>query len=377
MKTLHLVGNWESDVGYAWKMIERFWIELARNHAGRTILTFPKVRGLSPELKTSGIEIIEFKFDFSRPKELVRFVREQDVGHLYLTDQLYSSSVYRKLRRAGVETITFHDHTPGGRTIPTGPKRFLKTLKTRFAGADAYIATTEYIRERHLNVVCAPPARCYVARNGVHPNLYTRAQSTIRQELGISPDTVLIVSSSRATAYKRIHEIVDAAMWLQDRDVCFIHCGRGNDTKYFEALQERARGLNNFRLLGDRNDVLKILPACDIAVHAAEGEVGYSLAMLEFMAAGLPTVVRNDPSVCGCIKDEVTGLLFKNTDELLTKLDRLIRSREGRQRMGLAAQAVVLQKYRLTDTISSVVSIMKAVSSGEWQSEKDPLPSRG
>jgi len=364
--TLHLVGNWESDVGYAWKMIEQFWIALAKAYPGKTILTFPKVRGLNPEFKTAGIDVIEFAFDFRRPKELARFARAYDVRHLYLSDQPYSSPVYPWLRLAGVKTITVHDHTPGSRTIPTGFKALAKATAVRLMGADAYIATTPYVRKRHLEVVKAPAARCYVAPNGVSPNPYTRDQSTIREDLGVLPNTVLIVSSSRATAYKRIHEIVQAAARLQDRNVYFIHCGRGTDIAYFESLQRDTRALKNFRLLGDRNDVLKILPACDIAVHAAEGEVGYSLAILEFMSSGLPTVVRNDQSVCGCIDDGVTGLLFSDVEDLVAKLDRLIGRSAERQCMGRAAQIVATRDYQLRDTVAAVVRTMQTVIGPDW-----------
>lgn len=360
--TLHLVANWPSDTGYAWKMIERLWIALAQAYPGKTILTFPKVTTVNPALLGAGIEIIEFDFDLTRPRELISFVKCHGVKHIYLSDRNYASPVYPRLRAAGVRSITLHDHTPGARSIPGHIKRLGKALATRLMGADTYIATTPWVRQRHLNVVCAPRRRCKIAHNGIDPNPYTRADSSIRQELGISEDTVLIVSCSRATAYKRIHLIVEAAAMVRKlrQNVCFIHVGKGSDQAYFADLQSMIcrKGLaSSFRLLGDRDDVARILPGCDIGVHASQGEVGYSLATLEMMSAGLAVVVPDDPSVAGCVEDGVTGRCFQpgSIDQLASRLMGLIDDKTMRSEMGHVAREVVNSLCTMEGTISETV----------------------
>lgn len=360
--TLHLVANWPSDTGFAWKMIERLWIALSQAYPGKTVLTFPKLTTVSQSLQQSGIEIIEFDFDLERSKDISRFSRNHGVKHLYLSDRNYVSPVYPRLRLEGVRSITVHDHTPGTRSIPGPIKRLSKALATRLMGADTYIATTPWVRQRHLDVVCAPHHRCKVAQNGIDQNRYTRAASTIRQDLGISDDTTLIVSCSRATAYKRIHLIVEAAAVVRGlrSKVCFIHIGKGSDEAYFGSLQALIcrKGLStSFRLLGDREDVASILPGCDIGVHASQGEVGYSLATLEMMSAGLPVVVPDDPSVAGCIEDGVTGRCFQpgNKDQLVSRLMGLIDDKELRNELGTAARETVNARYTLDGTIKATV----------------------
>src|SRR6185437_1215122 len=317
MLNLLLVGNWESGVGYAWRMMEQFWVALARAYPDRkTVLCFPKVTTVNPDLVEAGIEIVEFNFDLARPLELARFIRQHQIGHLYLSDRAYSTWVYRLLRFAGVRTITVHDHTPGPRTVPKGLKRFAKGVSTRLMGADAYIATSNYVLDRLRNVALAPANRCFLAQNGVVPNTLTRQHETIRAELGISPHTLLVVSSSRATRYKRIDDIIEAAALLKaarpEANVRFIHCGNGPDFDFFSKLV-MDRGLQGYyRLLGARSDMASVLVGCDIAVHASQGEVGLSLAILEFMSAGLPAVIADDPSVCQCIRDGDSGLLFRS-----------------------------------------------------------------
>ena len=35
MKNILLVGNWSSDTGYAWWLMETFWVAIARKFRGR------------------------------------------------------------------------------------------------------------------------------------------------------------------------------------------------------------------------------------------------------------------------------------------------------------------------------------------------------
>jgi glycosyltransferase involved in cell wall biosynthesis len=119
-----------------------------------------------------------------------------------------------------------------------------------------------------------------------------------------------------------------------------------------------------FRLLGKRIDVDHVLIGCDIAVHASQGEVGLCLAILEFMSAGLPSVVADDPSVwCECIRDGETGLLFRSgsPEDMSEKLLRLIDDMSLRQRIGVAARRTANAEYDLRDTIAGVINAVRVV----------------
>lgn len=358
-KNILLVGNWSSDTGYAWMMIERFWIAIAQAFPDRkTFLCFPEVRTVNPEIAAAGIVIEEFDFNFKFPNRLAQFCRDRDIALIYLTDRPYTSRVYSKLRRSGVQRIIVHDHTPGHRTRPSAIKMMLKRLAVRAFGADTYIACSEQVMERFVNVGCLPQTRCRLARNGIDISRFPQPGPTIRTELSLSQDTVLIVSCSRLHPYKRVHDIVDAAALLRDLDVHFIHIGDGPD---YHALQERIRAWNldqHFTLLGLRTDVAKVLSGCDIAVHASSGEVGLCLAILEFMASRLAVAVTDEPSVSRIINPGITGLTFAhaNVSSLADSLRTLALDRELRQRLGQAARKAVQVNYELKNTIESVVN---------------------
>lgn len=365
-KNILLVGNWSSDTGYAWKMIELFWIAIAQAFPDRrTFLCFPEVRTVNPKIASAGIEVEEFDFDFQNPNRLVQFCRERDVALIYLTDRPYTSPVYPKLRRSGAQRIVVHDHTPGQRTRPSVLKRLLKKIDANTFGADAYIACSEQVLERLVNVGCLPRTRCHLARNGIDISQFPQLNPTIRTELALSPDTVLIVSCSRLHPYKRVHDIVDAAALLDDMNVHFIHIGDGPE---YGPLQERihAHGLRQrFTLLGRRSDVAQVLSGCDIAVHASSGEVGLCLAILEFMASGLALAITDEPSVSSLIEPGVTGLTFahSNVGSLADSLRTLSTDGNLRRQLGQAARTAVESRYHIQNTIASVVNAVTSTLS--------------
>jgi len=93
----------------------------------------------------------------------------------------------------------------------------------------------------------------------------------------------------------------------------FVLVGDGEARPGFEK-QVKELGLGqSFFFLGRRNDVPRILTSCDIAVLPSRAE-GLSNAVLEYMAAGLPTVVTRVGGNEELIEDGVTGLLVPAED---------------------------------------------------------------
>lgn len=357
-----LVGNWRSDAKYAWKMIERFWIAIAEAFPNRRkILCFPEITTVNPALAAAGIEIKEFDFDFRHPAALFHFCRRNGIGLIYLTDRPYRAPLYPLLKAAGVHKIIVHDHTPGRRTEPSGPKRLAKKTAIRLFGADAYIACSEYVLDRFTKACCIPPKRCYLAENGIDLSKFPHPHPTIRHELSLSQTTRLVVSCSRVHTYKRITDIVDAAALLGDLDIHFIHIGDGPD---FQMLRSRiqAHGLcERFTLLGSQHDVPRILAGCDIAVHASNGEVGLCLSILEFMASGLPVVATDEPSVSRLIEPGKTGLTYPhgNVRALADRIKLLANDQYMRKHIGSTARKKTETQYRIETTISNVVAVIK------------------
>ena len=369
MKNILLVGNWPSDTGYAWWLMERFWIAIARHYKTserRIFVSFPQVREVNPDFAAAGIEVVEFTFDLSHPDRIKSLIEQHKIGCVYLTDQKYLSPTYRAMRKAGVEIIIVHDHTPGERTTASGPRRWLKSFMGRIPGlgADAYIAVSPPVFERFLNAACLPRHKCFLATNGIDIEKFHESPAVdIRRELGLTMEAKLVVSVGRASQYKGIQRIIEAASIVREKStqpVHFIHCGDGPDLGFFNDLIAKRRLQDRFLMLGKRSDVAGILKSCDIAAHASEGE-GLSLAILEFMEAELPVVLPDSPTVSQSVQDRVSGLLYRrgSVEDLAAKLLELLESPSLRKSMGSAAQRAVHEKYDLNGTIRDLIGVFE------------------
>jgi glycosyltransferase involved in cell wall biosynthesis len=93
----------------------------------------------------------------------------------------------------------------------------------------------------------------------------------------------------------------------------FVMVGDGKERPNF-AKQVSDLGLSqNFIFLGSRGDVPRILASCDIAVLPSRAE-GLPNAVLEYMAAGLPTVVSRVGGSEDLVQDGISGLLVPPED---------------------------------------------------------------
>jgi glycosyltransferase involved in cell wall biosynthesis len=141
--------------------------------------------------------------------------------------------------------------------------------------------------------------------------------------------------------------------------VRFFYIGDGPDSA---RLKDLAAGLEldggAFTFLGRRNDVRRILPAFDVALHAAEGE-GFSLAILEYMSAGLATLVPDVPSVAQAVDHQRTGWVYAHRIvESASKAVQAMRDPRTRHKLGEAAAKEVATRYSWERTRTGFRALM-------------------
>ncbi|VAW80317.1 hypothetical protein MNBD_GAMMA12-2376 [hydrothermal vent metagenome] len=324
-----LVANWESNVGYAWWLMESFWIEIAKHLASRnmqSLLIYPEITKIPETITNSGITVAKHRFQdktLTGLRNLHKLIKRYNIKHIYLTDSPTYSLMYLILRLWGINTITIHEHTPGERTPPGKLLKFIKKAihRTPLITANRYIAVSEYIFDRFINISCIPFHKCRCASNGIIPfELKGLNQYYAHQLFGIPKEKVIVVTTGRATYYKKIDFFIKCANELVNirsmNNFHFVYCGDGPNLEDFKNMVYIFKLNKNFTFAGRRNDIRQILPSCHIGLHTSAGEVGYSLSILEYMSANLLTIVPDNPSVSLATTNNVTGLLYKENDIL-------------------------------------------------------------
>ena len=356
MDTLLLVANWPSDVGYAWWLMESYWAELARHHKGRTVLAYPKVTTIPKAIAEAPLEVIEADFTANgKVANQCALIKRLGVQTVYLTDQAPCRLRNVCWRRAGVRRIVTHDHTPGLRTTATGWRRALKATRARLPGytADIAIGATELVRRRLVEVSCLPEARTRVVPNGLPP--VTVAPKDVRAEFGIHSDRVILVTTGRAAAIKNVPFALRCIKQIPEAHL--LHIGDGPELEAWQGLAKQLGVEHRVTWAGKRSDVAALLPSCDIAIQPSKGEVGYSLSILEYMRAGLPVIVPDNPSVCGATTDGVDGRIYREDDttDAVACLRELVASPTLRREMGRNGQQAVRHRFSLAEAHARLV----------------------
>lgn len=368
-----LVANWDSGVGYAWWLMESFWAALARAYSPthRVVAAFPKVTTISPVLEQAPLEVVEEPFAGSSVADLkrqARFLRQNRVRVIYFSDRATWAFRFLWYRVSGVEVIVTHDHAPGLRTVPRGMKRLAKHWIHRIPGinVDAAVGATEFVRERLVETACVPASRCFAAPNGLPPAAPAIEPLDVHATFGIDPKRNVLVMAARANRYKNIGFVLDVLAGLEAAEresLCFLFVGDG---PHLDSFRQRATELGVASMCifaGRREDVPAILHGCDLAVQSSRGEVGYSLSILEYMQAGLPVLVPDDPSVCGATTDGETGLVYRdgNVADAREALRRLLADSAEARRMGAMAKRVVEERFQLEDSHRALLAVFRAI----------------
>jgi glycosyltransferase involved in cell wall biosynthesis len=184
-----------------------------------------------------------------------------------------------------------------------------------------------------------------------HPD--PEARDSLRRELGLPNETMLIGMAARFHVQKGHKNFVEAASRLHAAmpDVRFLLCGKGAEKANSELtgwIQSAGASLTSrFHLLGARNDMARIFAALDISTSASLSEA-FPMAVGEAMASGTPCVVT-DVGDSALIVGETGRVAPPSDPERLSEAwkDLLTASATTRQALGQAARTRVEQNFNV------------------------------
>ncbi len=286
-------------------------------------------------LRDAGVEVLLLnrrgKFDLRSLRRLVQPLRSQHVDLIHA--HKFGSNVWGAFlgRSLGVPVVIAHEHTWSfeGQL----PRRLVdRHLVARFS--DAVIAVSDADRERMVAKVKMPPEKVVVVPNGI--SFHSGDGDAIRQELQIGPDAPVLVQTAGLRPQKAVEVMLRAMAILLTThpDARLLVAGGGDQSALRATATELGLG-EGVCFLGARGDVPDILAAADVGVLSSDFE-GMPLAVLEYMAAGLPVVATEVGGVPEIVRSGETGLLVAPRDPvaLAAGLRRLLDDRALARAMG-------------------------------------------
>jgi glycosyltransferase involved in cell wall biosynthesis len=203
-------------------------------------------------------------------------------------------------------------------------------------------------------------------------------RNDVRASLGIRPDALTFVIVANLIPYKGHRDLIAAFGKAHPR----LPAGWrllvvGRDDGIGAKLRDQAASLGiaeNVIFLGSRRDVPDILRSADIGVSASHQE-GFSNAILESMAAALPTIATNVGGNPEAIVDGETGLIVAPRDlaQMQEAIERLASDTGLRAMMGQEASRRIEQHFGLDTCVARYEELYEGLMKGKRPGEIDSL----
>ena len=171
-------------------------------------------------------------------------------------------------------------------------------------------------------------------------------QCDIKKELGIAEDAFLILSVGELLPRKNQQVIIRALGLLNNKDIHYILCGKGNQLAELQKLAKENHVENQVHFLGYRKDILNIYGQTDLLAFPSMRE-GLGLAGLEAMYCGLPLVTSNTSGPRDYMENGKTGYMFDPYDAkgFAEGIQKLRKNVELRKACGEYNQKAVIPYY--------------------------------
>lgn len=313
-----------------------------------------------------GLDVVELHtdkaFDPSAVFRLNRILADRHVN--ILCSHGYKANVIGRLATwiAGIP----HLAVSRGWTAENRKIRFYEMLDRFFLRhANRVVAVSNGQRKKILKLGISPE-RVAVIHNAIDVSAVTVSEqkSSIRQELGIPQDAVLVVSAGRLSPEKNHAAMIETAraVCAARRDVYFAVFGEGFLRADLEARISRAGLKGRFFLPGFRRDILNLFREIDIFMLPSFTE-GLPNVALEAFAVSKPivaTAVGGTPEV---VQHGISGFLT-NPEDIQTMTGHLLQlaeSRELRSQMGEAGRRFVAEHFGFERQTKNYVELYEAV----------------
>jgi glycosyltransferase involved in cell wall biosynthesis len=239
------------------------------------------------------------------------------ISHSAWTQAVYGST----LRKSGIPVVFWMHGAFDG--------HWLQKLASRHK-PDFVICNSEYTRSTLAKVYSRVKSKVVHYPVSTTPVLVNRQH--VREELGASAETVVILMASRMEDWKGHLNLIHAAAKLNTRSNWVIWIAGGSQTpseaRYQQSITSEIERLNlkqRIRLLGQRSDVLALMRAADIFCQPNADPEPFGVVFIEALQAGLPVVTY---SMGGPreILDDMSGVLVEpgDTAALSDSLAKLI-----------------------------------------------------
>ncbi|MDQ6420679.1 glycosyltransferase [Paenibacillus sp. LHD-117] len=256
--------------------------------------------------------------------------------------------------------LAIHGSTKEAMDIPIHKKIILKSLEvlTLKMAAGTY-AVSNYVSDwkmvrRHSSKFLG---RIYNMAIVSEKKEEYATNNSIRKELGINDDELIIVSTGRITKDKGFEVLTDAVKKMNNYngEVRFVIVGDGPYLKTMQTELKNEISSNKVFLLGYRTDIDRILYGSDIFVICTLHET-LCMSLLEAAKCGLALVASNVGGIPEIVENDYNGYLIPLNDSQAVRdaLCKLVSDPNTRSKFSNNSKKVVKERFSDEEIINQI-----------------------
>ncbi|HET6432960.1 glycosyltransferase [Dyella sp.] len=318
MKISHVVENLNRG-GLERMVLDLVALQSAQGHQVQVICVF-EPGALAGELEALGVTLVAC--GKRRGPDLRALRRLRRAVKIHGTEVMHThnaSAHYQAVLATFGLRVPRVINTRHGMGAGTPSARRDRLYRLALGGTDVVATVCDAARRDALSRRLVPPTRSTVVPNGIRIELFTPAsagrRAALRRALGVADDIRVVGTVGRLNWAKDQRNLISAFAQVHRRDprTALVLAGKG-ELLFMLRAHAKAEGVAAaVYFLGDRNDVRELLQGMDVFVLSSVSE-GYSMALLEAAASGLPMVATDVGGTREIVRDGETGRLVPAGD---------------------------------------------------------------
>ena len=358
-RVLHLITDLHT--GGAEMMLHKLLAHMDRSRFRNSVVSMTENGPLSSKIKELGIPVFTLGMKFGVPNplglfRLLRLLREQRpvILQTWLYHADFLGLLAGKVARLPLIIWNVRCSDMDMRHYSKSSALTIRALAALSPIPQAVIVNSEAGCQFHKRLGYRP-RRWVLIHNGFDLDLFSPdscARTKFRQDLCVSNDSILIGLIARLDPMKDHATFFKAAHLLLKNDSRAHFVLVGSEVSW-ENLQlsagiRSAGSGKHFHLLGEREDVHRIMAALDIATSSSSSE-GFPNTIGEAMACGVPCVVTDVGDSAFLVSDTGKVVPSMNPEALAEGWQQMIDLGEmGRRQLGAAARRRIKEHFDLS-----------------------------
>jgi glycosyltransferase involved in cell wall biosynthesis len=329
--------------------MRKLGIKVYLGHPSRRLLNIRR-----SSLGASGLGVLLYPFAFAASVLRLALLIRKERFDLVLADSakadIYGTLAGRLARRP----VVWHIHDIF--CEPTFSSLNLRALKVCARRFTTRIISISEATKAAMVALGVPPEKIQTVYNGIDMQMAQETQdpTEVRKELGIEAEAPLAGMVGRLVDWKGPDYFIRAAAQVTGSvpEARFLLVGDAvfGEKQYVDYLKDLCRELgleDRVAFTGFREDVLDIMSALDVVVHASVQPEPFGQVLLEAMAEGRPVVATTGGGVSEIVDDEVTGLLVppRDSQAMAEAITAILLDKDRARRMGAAGLRKVQQSF--------------------------------